>query len=68
VAPEVAPQSRRHERKSFALYWPERDAVLCGTLNQSAAKGVFSELRPVAALVPDVLRALSTSLPHGSGG
>jgi len=41
--------------KSFMLYWPERDALLCGTLNQSAAKGAFSRLRPVAALVPAVL-------------
>jgi hypothetical protein len=44
--------------KSFMLYWPERDAVICGTLNQSAAHGAFSRLRPVAALVPAVLRDL----------
>ena len=44
--------------KSFMLYWPERDATICGTLNQSAAEGAFSELRPVAAIVPAVLREL----------
>jgi D-alanyl-D-alanine carboxypeptidase len=44
--------------KSFMLYWPERDAVICGTLNQSAAQGTFSRLRPVAALVPAILRDL----------
>jgi D-alanyl-D-alanine carboxypeptidase len=48
--------------KSFMLYWPERDAVICGTLNQSAAKGTFSRLRPVTALVPAVLRDLHTGL------
>ena len=48
--------------KSFMLYWPERDAVLCGTLNQSAAKGAFSRLRPVAALVPAVLQVLRAGL------
>jgi hypothetical protein len=48
--------------KSFMLYWPERDAVLCGTLNQSAARGVFSRLRPVAALVPTVLQDLRALL------
>lgn len=49
--------------KSFMLYWPERDAAICGTLNQSAAKGVFSELRPVSALVPEVMNGLARSLP-----
>jgi CubicO group peptidase (beta-lactamase class C family) len=44
--------------KSFMLYWPEGDAVISGTLNQSAAEGALSRLRPVAALVPAVLRAL----------
>ena len=48
--------------KSFMLYFPELDAVICGTLNQSAAMGVFSRLRPVAALVPVVLRDLRTAL------
>ena len=48
--------------KSFMLYWPERDAVLCGTLNQSAAKGAFSGRRPVAALVPDLLCNLRAAL------
>ena len=41
--------------KSFMLYWPERDATICGTLNQSAAKGVFSTLRPLAAIVPAIV-------------
>lgn len=44
--------------KSFMLYWPMGDAVLCGTLNQSRARGAFSERRPVAALVGDVLPLL----------
>jgi D-alanyl-D-alanine carboxypeptidase len=44
--------------KAFMLYWPPADAVLCGTLNQSAASGVFSQLRPVATLVRDVLPLL----------
>ncbi len=44
--------------KSFMLYWPQQDATICGTLNQSQAQGVFSELRPVAALVADVLKEL----------
>jgi D-alanyl-D-alanine carboxypeptidase len=48
--------------KSFMLYWPELKAVMCGTLNQSAAQGVFSRLRPVAALVPAVLRDLDQAL------
>jgi CubicO group peptidase (beta-lactamase class C family) len=48
--------------KSFMLHFPELDAVICGTLNQSAAMGVFSRLRPVAALVPVVLRDLRTAL------
>jgi D-alanyl-D-alanine carboxypeptidase len=48
--------------KSFMLYWPKGDAVLCGTLNQSAARGVFSRLRPVAAIVPSVIGELE----HGS--
>jgi hypothetical protein len=47
--------------KSFMLYWPERDATICGTLNQSAAPGVFSQLRPVAALVPAAMRELITA-------
>jgi D-alanyl-D-alanine carboxypeptidase len=47
--------------KSVMLWWPERHAVLCGTLNQSAARGAFSRLRPVAALVPAVLQVLDTS-------
>ncbi len=44
--------------KSFMLYRPEEDATIRGTLNQATARGVFSELRPVAALVPEVLREL----------
>jgi CubicO group peptidase (beta-lactamase class C family) len=48
--------------KSFMLHFPELDAVICGTLNQSAAMGVFSRLRPVAALVRVVLRDLRTAL------
>jgi CubicO group peptidase (beta-lactamase class C family) len=48
--------------KSFMLYWPEGDAVICGTLNQSAAQGAFSRLRPVAARVPAVLRDLRPTL------
>ncbi len=48
--------------KPFMLYWPERKASICGTLNQSAAKGVFSELRPVSALVPAVMRELQNRL------
>ena len=44
--------------KSFMLYWPERDATICGTLNQSAAPGAFSQLRPVAAIVPAAMREL----------
>lgn len=44
--------------KSFMLYWPSADAILCGSLNQSATRGVFSELRPVAALVRDLLPLL----------
>jgi hypothetical protein len=35
--------------------------VITGTLNQSAAQGAFSRLRPVAALVPAVLRDLSSA-------
>lgn len=48
--------------KSFMLHWPELDALICGTLNQSAAKGAFSRLRPVAELVPAVLRELRRAL------
>lgn len=44
--------------KSFMLYWPEGDATVCGTLNQASAQGALSELRPVAALVVDVLREM----------
>jgi CubicO group peptidase (beta-lactamase class C family) len=44
--------------KSFMLYWPEESATICGTLNQASAQGAFSEHRPVAALVPAVLREL----------
>jgi CubicO group peptidase (beta-lactamase class C family) len=47
--------------KSFMLYWPAGDAVISGTLNQSAAEGACSRLRPVAALVPAVLRDLRTA-------
>jgi CubicO group peptidase (beta-lactamase class C family) len=48
--------------KSFMLYWPERDATICGTLNQSAAKGALSKLRPVAAVVPAVMRELNAGV------
>jgi len=34
------------------------DAAHCGSLNQSAASGVFSQLRPIATLVHDVLPLL----------
>lgn len=44
--------------KAFMLYWPAADAILCGTLNQSAASGVFSDLRPVTTLVRDILPLL----------
>ncbi|MGI9570872.1 MAG: serine hydrolase domain-containing protein, partial [Desulfobulbia bacterium] len=37
--------------KSFMLYWPKGNTTICGTLNQSTAKGVFSKLRPVSSLV-----------------
>jgi D-alanyl-D-alanine carboxypeptidase len=47
--------------KSFMLYWPERDATICGTLNQSAAPGAFSRLRPVAAIVPAAMHDLITA-------
>ena len=43
---------------SFALYWPEEEAVITGTLNQSEARGAWSEVRPVPALVPEILRAI----------
>ena len=46
--------------KSFMLYWPDGDTTICGTLNQTTARGTFSQLRPVAALVADVIRALRT--------
>jgi hypothetical protein len=44
--------------KSFMLYWTQEDATICGTLNQSMAQGTFSHRRPVAALIPAVLREL----------
>ena len=47
--------------KSFMLYWPERDATICGTLNRSAAPGAFSRLRPVAAIVPAAMRELNAA-------
>jgi CubicO group peptidase (beta-lactamase class C family) len=50
--------------KSFMLYWPERDATICGTLNQSAAPGAFSQLRPVAALVPAAMHELRQHSPE----
>lgn len=43
---------------SFVLYWPEEGAVLAGTLNQSEARGVWSEVRPVPYLVPEILRGM----------
>ena len=46
--------------KSYMLYWPERDATICGTLNQAAAPGACSRLRPVAAIVPAAMRELIT--------
>ncbi|NIA69141.1 beta-lactamase family protein [Pelagibius litoralis] len=45
--------------KSFALYWPQGDAVICGTMNQSQTTGVFSDRRPVSPLVPATLTLLS---------
>jgi D-alanyl-D-alanine carboxypeptidase len=50
--------------KSFMLYWPERDATICGTLNQSAAPGAFSQLRPLAAIVPAAMRELRQHSPE----
>lgn len=49
---------------SFALYWPEEGAVLAGTLNQSGAKGTWSEVRPVPALVPGILRGIRADRPQ----
>ncbi|HEX6143798.1 MAG TPA: serine hydrolase domain-containing protein [Geminicoccaceae bacterium] len=54
--------------KSFMLYWPARDLTLCGTLNQSAAAGAFSRLRPAPALVPATLVVLDRHLGGHSGG
>ena len=51
--------------KSFMLYWPQRDAAICGTLNQSAARGVFSTLRPVSAVVPAVMSELQKHSGEG---
>lgn len=53
--------------KSFMLYWPAADAVLCGTLNQSGAEGVFSQLRPVTTLVRDVLPLVTRQPAHAIG-
>ena len=53
--------------KAFALYWPAMDVTICGTLNQSRARGVFSQLRPVAELVPAVLRLLDADQPMKGG-
>lgn len=44
--------------KAFMLYWPGKNMILCGTLNQANAQGVFSRLRPVPAIIPEVLRQL----------
>ena len=54
--------------KSFMLYWPERDATICGTLNQSAAPGAFSQLRPLAAIVPAAMRELRQHLKPPENG
>jgi len=43
---------------AFMLYWPEADATIVGTLNQQAAKGVGSRLRPLSRIVPLVMREL----------
>ena len=48
--------------KSFMFYWPQENATICGTLNQAAAQGVFSALRPVAKIMPEILRAIRPSL------
>ena len=45
--------------KSFVFYWPDRDVTFCGTLNQSAAQGAFSSVRPVSALVPALVEVLA---------
>lgn len=44
--------------KSFALYWPKRDATICGTLNQDMAFGAWSETLPAAGIVPEILAVL----------
>ena len=46
--------------KSFMLYWPVQDVVLCGTVNQSQAHGVFSQLRPVSVMIPTIIDYLCT--------
>ena len=46
--------------KSFMLYWPVQDVVLCGTLNQSQTHGVFSQLRPVSVMIPTIIDYLYT--------
>lgn len=46
---------------AFMLYWPEQDATIVGTLNQQAAKGVWSRVRPVSCMVPEVMRKLNAS-------
>ena len=51
--------------KAFMLYWPEGEVILCGTMNQSQATGVFSEFRPVSTLVPAVLQLLRTNTGPG---
>jgi CubicO group peptidase (beta-lactamase class C family) len=42
--------------KSFMLYCPEQDMVLCGTFNHSDAQGVFSRFRPVSTIIPETIR------------
>jgi D-alanyl-D-alanine carboxypeptidase len=45
--------------KSFMFYSPSLNATITGTLNQAATEGVWSSVRPVAPLLPQVLLALA---------
>jgi D-alanyl-D-alanine carboxypeptidase len=47
--------------KSFMFYSPSLDATLCGTLNQAVTEGVWSDVRPIAPLMPATLRLLTTN-------
>lgn len=52
--------------KSFALYWPERETTICGTLNQDAAEGAWSESLPIAAVVPETIEILEEARAEAS--